>query len=93
MEFHETMDFETRMKNLCRLTPKKEMVEIMSNEYAKLYSKPFDEVFDKMWGYTKEFQEKYHRKSRLKKAFFGNKIIYYSIVFLILGILYKHYKH
>lgn len=70
MEFHSEMSFESRMKNLSRLTPKREMVLIMSEEYAKLYSKPFDEVFEKMWGYTKEFQEKYHRKRRLKKKLF-----------------------
>ena len=70
MEFHSEMSFESRMKNLSRLTPKREMVLIMSEEYAKLYSKPFDEVFEKMWGYTKEFQEKYQRKRRLKKKLF-----------------------
>jgi hypothetical protein len=70
MSFHSEMSFESRMKNLSRLTPKREMVLIMSEEYAKLYSKPFDEVFEKMWGYTKEFQEKYHRKRRLKKKLF-----------------------
>ena len=62
MDFHIEMSFESRMKNLSRLTPKREMVFIMSEEYAKLYSKPFDEVFEKMWGYTKGFQEKHHRK-------------------------------
>ena len=70
MEFHSEMSFESRMKNLSRLTPKREMVLIMSEEYAKLYSKPFNEVFEKMWGYTKEFQEKYQRKRRLKKKLF-----------------------
>lgn len=69
MHFHQAMTFEIRMKNLSRLTPKKEMVLIMSEEYAKVYSKPVDEVFEKMWYYTNEFQEKYHRKQRLKKKF------------------------
>src|SRR6478609_10094494 len=35
MEFHQSMSFELRMKNLSRLTPKKEMIAVMSNEYAK----------------------------------------------------------
>ena len=69
MDFHSEMSFESRMKNLSRLTPKREMVLIMSEEYAKLYSKPVDEVFEKMWFYTNEFQERYHRKRRLKKRF------------------------
>lgn len=69
MNFHQTMNFELRMKNLSRLTPKKEMVAIMSEEYAKLYKKSENEVFEKMWYYTNEFQEKYYRKKRLKKRF------------------------
>jgi hypothetical protein len=70
MNFHAEMDINMRMKNLSRLTPKKEMIEVMSNEYAKLYNKPVKEVFDKMWHYTCEFQEKYQRKRRLKAKYF-----------------------
>ena len=70
MNFHAQMDVNMRMKNLSRLTPKKEMIEIMSEEYAKLYNKSFKEVFDIMWYYTCEFQEKYHRKRRLKAKYF-----------------------
>ncbi len=66
MEF-QTMDFEARMKNFSRLTIHQSMVEVMSDEYARLYKKPYNEVFDKMWHYTKEFQQRYHNKKRLKK--------------------------
>ena len=66
MQFHD-LDFGQRMKNLSRLTPKKEMVAIMSNEYAKLYNRSEAEIFEKMWFYTNEFQIKYHNKIRLKK--------------------------
>lgn len=61
------LDFETRMKNFSRLTPKKEMVEVMASEYAKLIDNPETEVFEKMWFYTKRFQHKFMRKHRLKK--------------------------
>ena len=68
MNFHEKMDFDQRMKNLSRLTPQKGMIATMSNEYAKLYSeKTEDEIFEKMWFYTQEFQEKFQRKQRMKK--------------------------
>ncbi|KUJ60555.1 Kdo domain containing protein [Flavobacteriaceae bacterium CRH] len=67
MEFHESMTFEMRMKNLCRLTPLKEMVAVMSNEYAKLYVEPEQKIFDTLWKYTADFQEQFHRKKRLKK--------------------------
>ncbi len=66
MTFRE-LDFDARMKNFSRLTPKKEMVEVMANEYAPFINKPEEEVFKKMWFYTEKFQEKFHRKQRLKK--------------------------
>ena len=66
MNFKE-MDFEDRIKNFSRLTPKKEMVKVMANEYAALINRPETEVFEKMWFYTRKFQEKFFRKKRLKK--------------------------
>jgi hypothetical protein len=68
MEFHESMSFEMRMKNLCRLTPLKEMVAVMSNEYAKFYKVESEQrIFETLWKYTADFQEKFYRKKRLKK--------------------------
>lgn len=67
MNFHDTMDFDLRMDNLKRLTPKEEMVAVMSNEYAKLYNKPEAEIFNKLWEKTSEFQRKFFRKKRIKK--------------------------
>jgi hypothetical protein len=55
------------MYNLRRLTPKKEMVEIMSDEYAKLVKKPYTEVVEMMWSFTSEFQKKFQLKQKLKK--------------------------
>jgi len=62
-----TLTFEERIKNFSRLTPKKEMVEVMSKRYAELINRDQKEVFEMMWKYTKKFQEKFHRKKRLKK--------------------------
>lgn len=68
MEFHDSMSFEMRMKNLCRLTPLEEMVAVMSNEYAKYYKEESEEkIFDTLWKYTSDFQEQFYRKKRLKK--------------------------
>lgn len=72
MSFFEA-DFEARMKNFSRLTPKKEMVKIMSDEYAKLIGKDVKTVYEKMWLYTERFQEKFHRKKRFKQQFLGKK--------------------
>ena len=70
MNFHKTMNFDLRMKNLSHLTPKMGMIEMMSNEYSKFYTSQNEkEIFEKMWFYTSEFQEAYQRKQRMKKKF------------------------
>ncbi|SHE99019.1 Lipopolysaccharide kinase (Kdo/WaaP) family protein [Psychroflexus salarius] len=65
------LDFDSRMKNLSRLTPKREMIEVMADEYAKHYTKTSVEVFDLLWHYTSEFQRKFHKKQALKRKFKG----------------------
>ena len=67
MEFHKSMSFEVRMKNLCRLTHKKEMVAIMSNEYAIISGESEQLINDTLWKMTADFQYKFYRKKRLKK--------------------------
>jgi len=67
MQFHESMSFEMRMKNLRRLTPYKEMIAVMSNEYAKVSGEPEQLIFETLWKMTTDFQEKFYRKKRLKK--------------------------
>ncbi|GGX09444.1 lipopolysaccharide kinase InaA family protein [Aquimarina muelleri] len=73
MEFKE-LDMDTRIRNFSRLTPKKEMVAVMSNEYARLTGEDEFEIYQKMWGLTEAFQKKYHGKIALKrKIFFWKK--------------------
>ncbi len=73
MNFH-VMSFEDRMKNFAKLTSRKDMVAIMSNEYAKLVSESEEEVFSKIWSLTEKFQKKYHKKNAIKrKVFFWKK--------------------
>ncbi len=69
MNFMETMSFELRMKNFSRLTPKKEMVAIMSDEYAKITEWNYEKIYGEMWRLTDQFQQKYYRKIRLKKKY------------------------
>ncbi|WP_309642393.1 lipopolysaccharide kinase InaA family protein [Flavobacterium sp.] len=74
MNFHDHLNFETRMKNLSHLTPKKDMVVLMSNEYAKLYSaKTESEIMQSMWFYTDDFQKKFQQKIKFKKRFLFRK--------------------
>lgn len=67
MNFHASMDFELRMKNFSRLTPHKDMVEIMAKEYAKLINEDESKVIQAMWNKTEEFQTKFHTKQERKK--------------------------
>ena len=67
MAFHQNMSFDIRMKNLCRLTYKEEMVEIMSNEYAIVSEESEELIFSTLWKMTTDFQNQYYRKRRLKK--------------------------
>lgn len=67
MKFHESIDFNTRMKNLSKITPHKEMVAVMSNEYAKLSGESEELVFNTMWQLTEDFQYSFYRKKRIKK--------------------------
>ena len=67
MVFHEVMSFDVRMKNLCRLTHKKEMVAIMSNEYAIISGESEQIINETLWKMTADFQYKFYRKKRLKK--------------------------
>ena len=67
MQFHETIDFKTRMKNLSKITHKKDMISIMSNEYAKLSNENEVLIFETMWNFTADFQYRFHRKKRIKK--------------------------
>ncbi len=69
MKFHDKpLDFYARMKNLSKITPHREMIAVMSNEYAKLYAeKSENEVFELMWKLTSDFQYRFYRKKRLKK--------------------------
>ncbi|MFT5846585.1 MAG: hypothetical protein ACJARX_001103 [Psychroserpens sp.] len=71
MEF-KPLDLDTRIKNFAKLTIHKFMIEIMSDEYAKSSGENYDDVFNLMWTYTEEFQDRYHRKRRLK-----NKILFW----------------
>jgi len=61
------LDFEDRMKNFSRLTPEKDMIQFMSEEYAKLSGENVERVFKSMWNHTQKFQKKFQRKLRLKK--------------------------
>ena len=67
MRFHQFMNLDMRLTNLQRLTPKKEMIEVMSDEYAKWYKVSKEIIFEKLWQKTHTFARLFLKRKRLKK--------------------------
>jgi tRNA A-37 threonylcarbamoyl transferase component Bud32 len=72
MEF-KFMDFESRIKNMSRLTTQDDLIKIMSDEYAKLYNTSYNKVYNKLWEDINTFQDKIIRKKKLKKKLLFRK--------------------
>lgn len=71
MDFHKYMSLEVRMRNLSRLTSNKEMLAVMSNEYAKASGHPEKLVFAALSRLTEKFHRQFYRKKRIK-----NKLLF-----------------
>lgn len=67
MQFHESMSLKQRIDNLSKLTSKREMVEVMSDEYAKLHGTSYDEILKLMLQQTELHRNRFLRKKRIKK--------------------------
>jgi len=67
MNFHSSMSFTQRVINMAKLTPERHLVEVMSDEYAKLYGKSYEEVLALMVKHTQYFSNRFHRKRALKR--------------------------
>jgi tRNA A-37 threonylcarbamoyl transferase component Bud32 len=73
MEFG-ALDLETRLKNFAKLTIHKSIIQIISNEYAKCTGLEEEKVFNSIWQYTRDFQDTFYKKRRLKaRVFFWKK--------------------
>lgn len=70
MEF-KTLTFDERMKNFARLSPRDQMLDIMSNEYSKIYTeRPESEIKEKMYHYSHEFMNSFAKREAFKKKYF-----------------------
>ena len=67
MNFHNHMSFKQRIVNMAKLTPEMRLVEVMSDEYAKLYGKTYQEVLEPMIKHTQYFANRFHRKRAIKR--------------------------
>ena len=67
MKFHNNMSFAQRIENMAKLTPETRLITVMSDEYAKLYNKSYDEVLNLMVKRTQYFSNRFHRKRAIKR--------------------------
>jgi len=67
MKFHKNMSFAQRIENMAKLTPETRLITVMSDEYAKLYNKSYDEVLGLMVKRTQYFSNRFHRKRAIKR--------------------------
>lgn len=70
MNFDRKMSLKKRMLNMSKLTNKPDIVKVMSDEYAKLSNKTYDEIYNLLAVGSENFQERFKRKRRLKKKLF-----------------------
>ncbi len=67
----QTMNFEERMKNFAKLSPKDVMLNIMCDEYAKLYpSKTKEEITKTMFFFSNKFSTYYVKQEAFKKKYY-----------------------
>ena len=67
----QSMNFEDRMKNFAKLSPKDLMLDIMCDEYAKLYpSKTKEEITKTMYFYSHKFSTYYVKQEAFKKKYY-----------------------
>lgn len=64
------LTYRERIANFARLTPEKEMVRTMAYTYAELGDFNKEDVFRLMWEETEKFQNKFHKKRRIKRRIF-----------------------
>jgi hypothetical protein len=69
MDF-KTLNYQERLANFARLSPKDYMLDIISDEYAKLMHKPSDEVRERMYFYSQKFSSGFKKKEAFKKKYF-----------------------
>jgi len=68
MKFHNgAMRFEDRINNMRRLTHVESMILVMSDEYAKLYDRNYDEVKNLFLASVGDFHKRLQRKRKIKK--------------------------
>lgn len=69
MDF-KTLSYDERLANFARLSPKDSMLDIISDEYAKLINKPHSEVRERMYHFSDKFSSSFKKKEAFKKKYY-----------------------
>jgi hypothetical protein len=85
MRFRSSLNLDRRMKNLQRLTIDKEIIKIMSNEYAKWYNKPEEMIFDLLYHKCTTFEKSYTRRKKFTKTLKAGFRKLFLLTFLLTG--------
>ncbi len=67
MNFHAHLSLEKRIKNMCKLTPNHQMIEIICDEYAKISGENREKIEKMMLVFSDNFYRKFARKQAWKK--------------------------
>ena len=66
MAFHEEISLEKRLKNFERLPPEERLIRLISEEYALLARRPFEEIYEGIAGATHAFRMKFELRRKMK---------------------------
>jgi hypothetical protein len=66
MAFHKKISLQKRLKNFERLPPDERLIRIISEEYARLTSKPFEEIYKGIADATQAFRMKFEFRRKIK---------------------------
>ena len=69
MDF-KTLSYDERLANFARLSPKDYMLDIISDEYAKLINKPHAEVRERMYYFSEKFSSSFKKKEAFKRKYY-----------------------
>lgn len=69
MEF-KILSYDERLANFARLSPKDYMLDIISDEYAKLINKTHEEVRERMYYFSEKFSSGFKKKEAFKKKYY-----------------------
>lgn len=69
MEF-KNLSYDERLANFARLSPKDQMLEILSDEYSKLINKPHAEVRERMFYFSQQFSSKFKKREAFNKKYY-----------------------